>query len=1031
MSKLTKLVTKPRLFWRDMLKKRGLVYDFPKVEAENLFILSNLGQLMQIQSLIRFEGLHNNYLVVLSTPANRSMPRSILAQADRNLFVKMRECVLPRSPNEVDIGKLTRIAALYRGLLSSTKATSLYLLSFERHYAVLAHLAQQRGLRLCLVEEGTGTYKMTDDGSNIAAVVPPRSAKARVAYALIRSFPIFAAIRPALGHVKAFDRAYVAFPRSLGNGFAVGHKERFFLHAGGMSTNARAHDLVEKYAIGRADTIYVNQRYPVDAALFSAVICEILMEIAAQQHTRIFVKFHPKDAPEIIKDFEAAISTHSETHDRIVIIHEADFLIEPAISIAQPRAVVGLASTALVYAPLVSPDTAVYSIGSWFVSRVRATSQAEANEAGCAMIEDHLRIVGRFPHVVDLHDAQELSTQGATDDGGAAAGVRPDDLSRMIANEQWHAITAASSVAAEDAARMLAWNIHRFSASAELGGVGAQNLPDSVRESPVYLTACQAFASARTGDDADALRHLAEVELSTTPDVWGELRLWQLKSASLRRLGRCAEAEAALNALAPGFQEDPLWLLEMSRIAAANGRWEKALCYFGWAFPQSVETMPESAARERLELLHRLGREEEVMRMCLQRGRSGLSPAFAKEAIAILRDDVLQALARGRLDMALRAYHDAQELLRINNLPDGLLAYEQAMLCETAGNLKGAVESAGQLLSSTRGQEQALAAGALALHCHVGLGDFAAAQRTFAQLAERGIAADDLLLLRVWVAAADGDWEAVVAGLEEKIADVGPFGSLSYRATLLLAEANRRLERFEPAQAALRQLERKGHADSLLHSEVMRLAGAQGRWPVVKRHAVTLYADSIAAMPLDLAVHFLNATEATETVDKIYQVVCTLRAAHPGEERFVRTELETVMQIGDRAGISLALEHGKRFASQHIWIRVRAMRLLGDIAGAYQLFCFGEAEPPANGSDWLLRAEVCYLYGDIAQAEYAYACAVRYYPTEVPASTLDRAIALRTVLALRGPSVESALNQPALASFHTDWHVARVVSESN
>lgn len=260
MSKLRKLLFKPGAFFRDMLKKRGFICDFPSVDAENLFVVSHLGQLHQVQSLIRFERTGKNYLVVLSTNANRSVPKAILNQVDRRLFLAVRECRLPLAPNKIDIPKLLRIAAIYRGLLNSTAAHSLYLLSFERHYAMLAQFARRRGLHVNLIEEGTATYKFANDGSNMAAIGKVGGIREQCHAFLIENLPVFSAIRPALGAVKAFDRAYVAFPSLIGGGFSVEETRKFFLHAGGMTVTTRVRSLVEKYKIGSEDIIYVNQK---------------------------------------------------------------------------------------------------------------------------------------------------------------------------------------------------------------------------------------------------------------------------------------------------------------------------------------------------------------------------------------------------------------------------------------------------------------------------------------------------------------------------------------------------------------------------------------------------------------------------------------------------------------------------------------------------------------------------------------------------------------------------------------------------
>src|SRR5690606_23988175 len=98
-------------------------------------------------------------------------------------------------------------------------------------------------------------------------------------------------------------------------------------------------------------------------------VLTILSRIAEMLPCRVFVKMHPKDTPKFHEAFRAQIEQRA-LQDRIIYINEPDFLIEPAIAAARPRGVIGIASTSLVYAPLVCKSIRVYSIAPTFLSMV-------------------------------------------------------------------------------------------------------------------------------------------------------------------------------------------------------------------------------------------------------------------------------------------------------------------------------------------------------------------------------------------------------------------------------------------------------------------------------------------------------------------------------------------------------------------------------------------------------------------------------------------------------------------------------------
>lgn len=88
----------------------------PSNSFDNLFVISNLGQLHHVQGLIEKFNFHKNCLLVVYTESNYHVPQLI-----HDDYSKVFECVifleLPKSPNSYSIKKILKIKNSYNQLL--------------------------------------------------------------------------------------------------------------------------------------------------------------------------------------------------------------------------------------------------------------------------------------------------------------------------------------------------------------------------------------------------------------------------------------------------------------------------------------------------------------------------------------------------------------------------------------------------------------------------------------------------------------------------------------------------------------------------------------------------------------------------------------------------------------------------------------------------------------------------------------------------------------------------------------------------
>ena len=409
-------------------------YTSTKKVYDNLFVITHLGQLKQMEALIVSKGIKNNCLVVLYTYRNLVVPQNVHDQYsdvfDQAVFLK-----IPFGVNRVDFSKLKSVTKNYEQLIAVSHPKNLYLCSWEAHYAILATIAKRTTAKLILVEEGTATYKPNLDESfqsisnnrlsykilhtkfmltigktqifkrlvkthnynkdlykqskKFVMEVSKDEALQRQLIKLIGGKNLKASLEP----FKDFDKAYASSPELVKQGFGIKDVDYFLIHdVVSEESLEQAKQVIDKYGITNNDILYVSQRYNLNPEQYANAVAAILHRMMVEGQT-VFIKLHPKENEEIYNSFKYI---EFASKGKFIVIEDSQFLIESVIRISKIKQLVGITSTTLVYGPLVSVETKAISIAE---ELMRILSTKPSNFKGFKEIELHLAELKLFDNV--------------------------------------------------------------------------------------------------------------------------------------------------------------------------------------------------------------------------------------------------------------------------------------------------------------------------------------------------------------------------------------------------------------------------------------------------------------------------------------------------------------------------------------------------------------------------------------------------------------------------------------------------------
>lgn len=391
--KFIKLFFNPIKFFKDSwLFKSNFLDDGKKIK--NLFVISHLGQLAQVESLIKKEGLLNCALVILYTKKNKKMPELTKKNTNKSLFKCIYLLEIPTYPNRIEIKKLVRMNNSYQKMIDKIKPNKLFVFSFEKHYGLLLSYAEKKNISINLIEEGTATYKYDNVDEANRKIYSTLSRKEKFKAMWIKLLPMLKELRPTLSIYNRFHTVYCMESKVLEKVFIAKKYTHFFLYED-IKPDSITLDIQNKYQISNQDIIFLNQRYPFPADIYAMNLINIL-KTQKPVNGKVFLKLHPKDTDEFKLALKNEIS-QQRFSEHFILIEESDFLVEKLIHLSMPKQTMALTSTGLVYSYKISEETESVSI--YPKLRKKMLESVPYSEAIFKEADEHFNILQKFPGI--------------------------------------------------------------------------------------------------------------------------------------------------------------------------------------------------------------------------------------------------------------------------------------------------------------------------------------------------------------------------------------------------------------------------------------------------------------------------------------------------------------------------------------------------------------------------------------------------------------------------------------------------------
>lgn len=366
----------------------------------NLFVVSRLGQIRNVQTFIRQYGATRNHLAVLGTSANPGLTRTILRNTDDGLFDEVVTIVQPDRPVSPGRRKNRAVFEQVDELVTGMAARgveNVFLCNVDNYYSFFQRIAEHAEPRLTLnlLEEGLGTYAnagaraYTEDTTASWSDVAYRArAAGRACGQAARAAGLLAAtllswvfradpraVKRALvsavlvepryryGTVTHFDNAYVCFPDRI-------RSDRIRIdHVHGLEFEVRA--VAPESALAAIEdgaALFVSQKY-VDAGPYLEILFRIFSEMGLRT---VYFKFHPREQrAAFARQWDEIAARYPGL--RVLAPEEIQPVpVEELMAAGKVGTLVGLTSTALMYGAAFFPSIDPVSIGERFSALARS-----------------------------------------------------------------------------------------------------------------------------------------------------------------------------------------------------------------------------------------------------------------------------------------------------------------------------------------------------------------------------------------------------------------------------------------------------------------------------------------------------------------------------------------------------------------------------------------------------------------------------------------------------------------------------------
>lgn len=393
----------------------------------NLFVVSRLGQLRNVQSFIRQFGAADNYLAILFTEENMALLSAIEVNIAHGLFSAVVHIKQPSRPlaqsRKTNRVIYDQIDELLVSMSAQNGVRNLFLCNVDAYYSFFERVvvARQLGVRLILLEEGLGTYANTGGRAYALDTTPDRSdlkyrarafvlalrraAKSFAALAVTLTswvlrrdvHEVRAALRTALitdpslryGVISHFAEAYVYFPDLVREGsIRIERVNRLAFAPDHTAPSAVLQ------AVPEGCVVFVSQKY-IGYRDYLDILLRIFEEMGLEE---VYFKFHPRESlARYGKDWDNVLARHHRT--RLVATDGVQSVaVEELIIAGKVRQLVGLTSSSLMYATSFFPTVDVVSIGR----RFRELAESDEYQIPKAALAEFVRDLEVFLDVTDV-----------------------------------------------------------------------------------------------------------------------------------------------------------------------------------------------------------------------------------------------------------------------------------------------------------------------------------------------------------------------------------------------------------------------------------------------------------------------------------------------------------------------------------------------------------------------------------------------------------------------------------------------------
>ncbi|KHF38716.1 alpha-2,8-polysialyltransferase family protein [Halalkalibacter okhensis] len=412
----------------------------------NLFIVSNLGQLIQAQNVIKQNDLIDNVLVVLWTKRNTVVRDNIINNVDNQFFSNVDTLQLPNFPNKFHVNNLMKIRKDYNHLIENYPFTDVFVCNYNSHYNFLYDIAKAKNININIFEEGLGTYKfkvvldkMQENNKikfierfTIAQNFAIKDFKQAIkqtdlfkwlvflllfiknnlfnplfillkgmARICLSFFPIEFVnkikkiktpkeLRSFDGTIPMFDKAYFTFPDQGSELFKAKQYNE-------LKLDYQLKKEVEYYLknsqtlslLDRKSVIFLDQVYNVPPEKHTEIIMKYLNEFYPQRN--IFIKMHPRSKTEVRKSFEDKIKKYNNIR---LIELDVEMPFEAILVEKKPKTIVSLTSTSLVYGPKLISGTEVVSCANYYLRNIKSANIKDNVLKEIEVDRDTLKVIG-------------------------------------------------------------------------------------------------------------------------------------------------------------------------------------------------------------------------------------------------------------------------------------------------------------------------------------------------------------------------------------------------------------------------------------------------------------------------------------------------------------------------------------------------------------------------------------------------------------------------------------------------------------